>query len=82
VFCNFLPAISQSALESMRATVRDLAHLLLDRLPEVLKQVKAIRDLKGLGRSLTGAVSIKARAVAVDDLDLRMTGKPLVTAAP
>jgi RNA-directed DNA polymerase len=24
VFCNFLPAISQSALESMRATVRDL----------------------------------------------------------
>jgi hypothetical protein len=30
-----------------------------------------------LGRSLTGAVSIKARAVAVDDLDLRMsnTGK-------
>ena len=24
VFCNFLPAVSQSALESMRATVRDL----------------------------------------------------------
>ncbi len=24
MFCNFLPAISQSALESMRATVRDL----------------------------------------------------------
>ena len=53
------------------------AYLLLDRLPEVLKQVKAIRDLKGLGRSLTGAVSIKARAVAADDLDLRMTGEPL-----
>jgi hypothetical protein len=56
---------------------RGAAQLLLDRLPEVLKQVKAIGDLQGLGRTLTSAVSIKARAVAADDLDLWMTGEPL-----
>jgi hypothetical protein len=56
---------------------RGAAQLLLDRRPEVLKQVKAICDLQGLWRSLTGTVSIKARAVAADDLDLRMTGEPL-----
>ena len=38
--------------------------------------MKAIGDLPCLGRSLTRAVSIKAGAVSVDDVDFRMTGKP------
>ena len=55
VSCNFLPAISQSALESMRATVRDLdirqqTHVSMDDIAQQLNPLLRgwIEDMEGI----------------------------------
>jgi hypothetical protein len=52
------------------------AHL-LQGLSDILQQVKAVRDLDCLGGALTGAVRIGFRPIACNDLDSRMSLKPL-----
>jgi hypothetical protein len=44
----------------------------LERVSQVLQEVKAIGDLNGLRRALTDAVGISLSAIPRDDLDLRV----------
>ena len=47
------------------------AHLLLDRRPEILNQMKAIGHLSGLRRALSGSLGIETAAISADDLNRR-----------
>jgi len=48
------------------------AEHLIKGLGEVLQEVKAVGDLRGLGRARTGAIAIGFHPVSGDDGDLRM----------
>lgn len=45
------------------------AHLLLDRRPEILNQMKAIGHLLSLRCALSGSLGIKTAAISADDLN-------------
>ena len=47
------------------------AHLLLDRRPEILNQMKAISHLSGLRRTLSGSLCVETTAISADDLNRR-----------
>ena len=50
---------------------------LVQRFPEILQQMKAVRDLGGRGRPLARALGIGGRAIACDHLHTRMLPEPL-----
>jgi hypothetical protein len=50
---------------------------LLERLPEILEQMKTVGDLRGGRSPVTSALGIGARAVARDHLHPRMRLEPL-----
>ena len=52
------------------------AHL-VQRLPEMLEQMKAVGDLGRLWGALPGALGIRTRPIARDDLHTRMLAPPL-----
>jgi hypothetical protein len=56
------------------------AQLLEDRFPQVLQQMKAVRHLSCLWRTLTRPLSIKAAAITADHLNLWMFLEPTVSA--
>ena len=45
---------------------------LIKGLGEVLQEMKAVDDLRGLGRARTGAILIGFEAISGDDSDFRM----------
>lgn len=51
-------------------------HLLLDRGPKILDQMKAIRHLSCLRRTLSGSLSVETASIAADDLDGRTFLQP------
>jgi len=48
------------------------AEYLIKGLGEVLQEVKAVGDLRGLGRARTGAILIGFEAISGNDSDFRM----------
>ena len=52
------------------------AHLLLDRCPEILNQMKPIGHLFGLRRALSGSLGIETAAITADDLYRRAFLQP------
>ena len=52
------------------------AHLLLDRLPQILQQMEAIGNLPRLWCAFPRALRIKATTIAADNLDLRVLAEP------
>jgi CO/xanthine dehydrogenase Mo-binding subunit len=53
------------------------AHLFLDCRTKILDQMKPVGDLLGLRCAFTGGLRVQAAAVPADDLDRRITPKPL-----
>ncbi|WP_331937302.1 hypothetical protein [Methylosinus sp.] len=55
---------------------RSAAELLLNRLAQVLDQMKPVGDLARLRRAARRPLGVEAASVAADDLDLWTTGEP------
>ncbi len=55
----------------------EAAQLPFNGLPQVLQQMKAIRDLSRLRRALTRGIRIEARAITADNFDFQMPLEPV-----
>jgi hypothetical protein len=55
----------------------EAAQLPFNGLPQVLQQMKAIRDLSRLRRALARGIRIETRAITADNFDFRMPLEPV-----
>ena len=59
----------------------EAAQLPFNGLPQVLQQMKAIRDLSRLRGALTRGIRIETRAITADNFDFRMPPEPVTLCA-